>query len=50
MCGVDGLVCLSDYSEKLISLKEEDADADCRCYHSCEEIRYTTDRNFERSW
>ncbi|KAJ1529373.1 hypothetical protein ONE63_006160 [Megalurothrips usitatus] len=50
MCDVDGLACLADYSDKLIGLREEDPEADCKCYHSCEEIRYTTDRNFERSW
>ncbi len=49
-CDVDGMACLADYGEKLIALREEDPEADCKCYHSCEEIRYTTDRNFERSW
>lgn len=50
MCDVDGLACLAGYADKLVELREEDPEADCRCYHSCEEIRYTTDRNFERSW
>ncbi|XP_034250865.1 sodium channel protein Nach-like [Thrips palmi] len=50
MCDVDGLACLAQHADKLVALREEDPEAQCKCYHSCEEIRYTTDRNFERSW